>query len=389
MVLFCKTRPVRRSIIRNDPPHIGDRSNGGIQMTIPFERTKNPKQKPARAADIPFGHILSDHLFQMRCNDEAGWHDAAIRPYADLRLSPAATCLHYGQEVFEGLKAYRRQDGRIHLFRTADHLRRMNRSANRLAMPQFDEDLVRDALHRLVRIEESWIPSENGTSLYIRPNYIGTGSTLGVRRASEYLFYIVCGPAGAYYRNGLQPVRILIEETYTRAAKGGMGAAKTGGNYAASLAAGAEACRQGCDQVLWLDAAERLYVQEAGSMNIMFVLNDRLVTPPLTCGTILAGITRDSVLQLARDRNIPVDERDVTVDELTDAAHTGALTEAFGTGTAAVISPIGSFVRNGQTIPVSDGRPGPVTRMFYDTLTGIQYGRIPDPYGWTDPLTEP
>ena len=353
-------------------------------MEIRFEKTSSPKEKPASAEGLGFGHVFSDHLFEMRYTEGEGWHDPVIKQYEDIRISPAATVLHYGQEVFEGLKAYRTQDGHINLFRAKDNFARMNRSADRLAMPRIDEEFVHDALRQLVKIDEDWVPTEEGTSLYIRPNYMGIDSYLGVRQANNYVFYIMTGPVGAYYTGGLEPVRILIESTYARAAKGGTGAAKTGGNYAASLAAGIEAAERGCDQVLWLDAAERKYIQEVGSMNIMFVIDGKLVTPPLEGGTILAGITRDSVIQLAKDQGIPVEERDITVDEVLETARNGRMTEAFGTGTAAVISPVGEFVYEDEVIPVAGGKMGPMAKDFYDTLTGIQYGRIPDPHGWVE-----
>lgn len=353
-------------------------------MEIRFEKTENLKEKPENAADLGFGHEFSDYMFEMRYTEGEGWHSPVIRQFGDFSMSPAATVLHYSQEVFEGLKAYRTDDGHINLFRSKDNFARMNRSADRIAMPQIDEEFVHDALKQLVKIEEAWVPSEDGTSLYIRPNYMGMDSYVGVKKASEYLFYIICGPVGAYYKGGLEPVRILIESTYARAAKGGTGAAKTGGNYAASLAAGEAAAEQGCDQVLWLDAAERKYIQEVGSMNIMFVIDGKLVTPSLESGTILAGITRDSVLQLAKDKGIPVEERDITIDEVIETARSGAMTEAFGTGTAAVISPVGEFVYKGEVIPVAGGKMGPMAKDFYDTLTGIQYGRIPDPHNWIE-----
>lgn len=353
-------------------------------MEIAFREASKLKEKPKNPSELGFGRIFSDYMFEMHYTEGRGWHDPVIKEYGQMSISPAATVLHYSQEVFEGLKAYRTPDGHVNLFRSADNFARMNRSAARLAMPQFDEDFAHEALKKLVETEQAWVPSENGTSLYIRPNYMGLDSYLGVRTAKEYLFYIITGPVGAYYASGLEPVRILIEHTYARAAKGGTGFAKTGGNYAASLIAGIEAAEQGCEQVLWLDAAERKYIQEVGSMNIMFVIDGVLVTPPLDEGTILPGITRDSVLQLARDKGMPVEERIISVDEVIDSARSGSMTEAFGTGTAAVVSPVGEFVYEGQVIPVAGGKMGPAAAEFYDTLTGIQYGRVPDPHNWTE-----
>lgn len=353
-------------------------------MDIKFEQMPVLKEKPEDPTKVGFGRVFTDYMYSIKYTDGIGWHDPVIREYENFSMSPASNVLHYSQEVFEGLKAYRTADGHINLFRAKDNFARMNRSAERLAMPHFDEELALEALRKLLVIEQDWVPGADGTSLYIRPNYIGIDQYLGVSIAKEYLFYIMCGPVAAYYSKGLAPVRILIEQDYARASKGGTGFAKTGGNYAASLIAGVEAAERGCEQVLWLDAAERKYIQEVGSMNILFVINGTLVTPPLDEGTILAGITRDSVLQIARSKGIPVEERPITVDEVIAAARSGEMTEAFGTGTAAVISPIGEFVYEDEVIPVAGGEMGPMAKDFYDTLTGIQYGRIPDPYGWVE-----
>lgn len=349
-------------------------------MEIQFEKAAQLKEKPQDESKLGFGHLFTDYMFEMRYTEGKGWHDPRICSFDDFQLSPAANVLHYSQEVFEGLKAYRTPSGEINLFRAPDNLARMNRSAKRMAMPLMDEAFVHEALKELVRTEKDWVPYSDGTSLYIRPNYIGLGDYLGVSAAEEYIFYIICSPSGAYYANGLAPVRILIETEYARSAKGGTGFAKTGGNYAASLIAGVEAKQKGCDQVLWLDAAERRFIQEVGSMNIMFVIDGKVVTPPLD-GTILAGITRDSVLKIAQSKGIPVEERYITVDEVVDASRSGALQEAFGTGTAAVVSPIGEFCYKDEIIPVGDGE---LAREFYDILTGIQYGRRDDPFGWTE-----
>lgn len=353
-------------------------------MDIKFEQAASLKEKPEDPSKVGFGRVFSDYMFSMRYSDGAGWHDPEISEYRDFQMSPASNVLHYSQEVFEGLKAYRTLDGHINLFRAGDNFARMNRSAKRLAMPQFDEELAHEALRQLIRVEQDWVPDADGTSLYIRPNYMGIDQYLGVSISKEYLFYIMAGPVAAYYERGLEPVRILIERDYARASKGGTGFAKTGGNYAASLIAGVEAQERGCEQVLWLDAAERKYIQEVGSMNIMFVIDGVLVTPPLDEGTILAGITRDSVLQIAKSKGIPVEERPITVDEVIETARSGRMTEAFGTGTAAVISPVGEFVYEDEVIPIAGGKMGPLSKDFYDTLTGIQYGRIPDPYGWVE-----
>lgn len=352
-------------------------------MEIKLKQAEKLKKKPANEADLGFGHIFTDYMFKMRYAEGEGWHDAEIVPYGDFSMSPAATVLHYGQEVFEGLKAYRNTEGGINLFRAKDNFARMNRSAKRMAMPEFDEGFAHEALNRLVELEQDWVPSSEGTSLYIRPNYMGLDPYVGVRSARTYIFYIIAGPVGAYYAHGLEPVRILIEKAYSRASKGGTGYAKTGGNYAASLIAGSEAEAKGCEQVLWLDAAERKYIQEVGSMNILFVIDGRVVTPPLD-GTILPGITRDSVLQLARDEGLAVEERPITIDEVIETARSGAMTEAFGTGTAAVVSPVGEFLYGDETISIAGGKMGPVAKNFYDTLTGIQYGHVNDPHEWIE-----
>lgn len=354
-------------------------------MDIKIVKSDQPKQKPQAGSELGFGHIFSDYMFVMEYNGEKGWHNARIQPYQYFSISPAATVLHYAQEVFEGLKAYKTAEGGINLFRSKDNFARMSQSAQRLAMPAFDEAAVNEALMELVRLEKDWIPSEDGTSLYIRPNYMGVDPFVGVRAANNYLFYIICGPVGAYYKNGLAPTRILVEEHYTRAAKGGMGYSKTGGNYAASLIAGEEAHEKNCDQVLWLDAEYRKYVEEVGSMNIMFVIDGKIVTPPLD-GTILPGITRNSVLALAREKGIEVEERKITIEEVLDSARSGALTEAFGTGTAAVVSPVGEFSYKDEIISVAGGNMGEMAITFYKMLTDIQYGRTADTHGWVTKL---
>jgi len=354
-------------------------------MEIKFTKADTPKQKPADETKLGFGKLFSDYMFQMRYTDGVGWHDAEITPYHYFSISPAATALHYAQEVFEGLKAYRTPKNEIHLFRAKDNFKRMSNSALRLAMPDFDEAFVLDALRQLVQADQDWVPSLEGTSLYIRPTYIGIDPFIGVRAAKEYIFYIITGPVGAYYENGLAPTKILVEKFYTRSSPGGMGFAKTGGNYAASLIAGQEAHQKGCDQVLWLDAEERKYVEEVGSMNMMFVIDDVIVTPPLD-GTILPGITRDSVLTLARDRGLKTEERPISIDEVIETARSGQMTEAFGTGTAAVVSPVGEFVYGDESITVAGGKMGKYALEFYEALTAIQYGRSDDPHGWIEKI---
>jgi branched-chain amino acid aminotransferase len=325
-------------------------------------------------------------MFLMDYQEGEGWRDPRIEPYGPFMLDPAALILHYGQEVFEGLKAYRRKDGGIQLFRPADNFSRMNRSAARLCMPPVEVEFMIQALRELVALDQDWVPRTRGTSLYIRPTMIATNAALGVKVSPEYLFYIITGPVGAYYSGGFKPTRIMVTEDYVRAVPGGMGEAKTSGNYAASLMASEAAARKGYSQVLWLDGVHRRYVEEVGTSNIFFLLEDGLVTPPLK-GTILPGITRDSVITLARDWGIPVHERLITIDEVMEAAASGALRESFATGTAAVVSPVGELAYKEQTVSINGGKPGELAVRLYDELTGIQYGERPDRHGWVVTIT--
>ncbi|MGI6152595.1 MAG: branched-chain amino acid aminotransferase [Christensenellaceae bacterium] len=352
-------------------------------MEIKFTQAAELKNKPKDETKLGFGQIFTDYMFVMRYSEGKGWYDAQIKPYEYFSISPAATVLHYAQEVFEGLKAYRTKSGNINLFRAADNFKRMSNSSLRLAMPDFDEKFVHDALKELVRIDKEWVPGAEATSLYIRPTYIGVDPFIGVRAAHDYIFYIIMSPVGAYYANGLAPIKILVEKEYTRSSRGGTGFAKTGGNYAASLMAGKEAQEKGCDQVLWLDAKDRKYVEEVGSMNMFFVINNRLVTPPLD-GTILPGITRDSVIKIARNQGIEVEERAISIEEVIETAKAGDMTEAFGTGTAAVVSPVGEFLYGNESVVVAGGEMGAMSQKFYDTLTGIQYSDDMDKYGWVE-----
>jgi branched-chain amino acid aminotransferase len=313
----------------------------------------------------------------------SGWHTVRIQPYGPFSLDPACAVLHYAQEIFEGLKAFRRDDGRIALFRPMDNVRRFNRSAERMCMPPVDETFFLEAIRQLVRLEADWVPRSAGTSLYLRPTMIATDPYLGVRPSETYLCYVILSPVGAYYKGGFSPVKIWISDDHVRAALGGTGEAKTGGNYAASLKASMEAAARGFDQVLWLDAEQRKYVEEVGSMNMCFVLDGKVVTSPLR-GTILDGVTRRSILTLVRDFGMEVEERALPVDEIFAAIEQGRMTEAFGTGTAAVVSPVGQFTYHHHTATVGDGQVGPLTLKLYETLTGIQYGRLPDPHGWVE-----
>lgn len=342
------------------------------------------KAKPDGAA-LGFGRLFSDHMFTMRYTQGIGWHDLEIKKYADFSLAPSAMCLHYGQAIFEGLKAYRGADDQILLFRPKDNLRRMNASANRLCMAEFDVEPVLAAMKELIRLDQEWVPRSPGATLYIRPFMIATEAALGVRPSKEYLFSIILSPVGAYYPEGFNPVKIYVSDTYVRAVRGGVGAVKTAGNYAASIKAAVEAQAKGYTQVLWLDAIDRRYVEEVGTMNIFFKIDGKLVTPPLS-GSILPGITRDSVIQLAKDWNLPVEERPISIDEVVEANASGALQEVFGTGTAAVISPVGSLFYKEHTITLNQGRTGELSQQMFDVLQGIQYGTHPDTHGWIEPL---
>lgn len=339
------------------------------------------KAKPTDESKLGFGQLFTDYMFIMNYNPTDGWTDARVQPYQNFDMDPACLVLHYGQTIFEGLKAYRRADGGIQLFRPRDNFRRMNKSADRLCIPQFDVELAMAGLEKLLEVEKDWVPHSEGASLYIRPTIIATDVRLGVHASNTYAFYIILSPSGAYYASGLDPVGIYVEDQYVRAVRGGMGFAKTAGNYAASIKAGEVANEKGYAQVLWLDGIEHKYVEEVGSMNMMFKIAGRIVTPMLN-GSILAGITRDSIMTLARDMGVEVEERRIAIKEVFDAAEDGTLEEAFGTGTAAVVSPVNSLCMDGKVIRIGDGSIGPLTQKLYDTLTGIQYGRLPDTHNW-------
>lgn len=351
-------------------------------MEIRIELTKTPKEKPVPGQKLGFGRLFSDHMFIMNYKTGKGWYDPRIVPYGDLSLSPAALCLHYGQTVFEGMKAYYGEKGDILLFRPDENFSRLNSSNRRLAIPQIDEELCIRGVKELVEIDKDWVPREDGASLYIRPFIISTDPVLGVHPGDEYLFIIITSPSGAYYESGLEPVKIYVESKYVRAVRGGTGMAKTGGNYAASLLAQDEAHQQNYSQVLWLDGVEQKYIEEVGAMNVFFVLDGEVVTPELH-GSILPGITRKSSIQLLKDWGLKVSERRITIEELDEANDRGRVLEAFGTGTAAVISPIGELKWGEKQMVFNGGKIGSLTQRLYDTLTGIQYGRLPDPHGWS------
>jgi branched-chain amino acid aminotransferase len=313
--------------------------------------------------------------------DQGGWHDLRIEPFGPIALSPASMVLHYAQETFEGLKAYRTSDGKIQLFRPEMNARRFINSNERLSMPAVPEEMFIGAIKALVDVERDWVPANEGESLYIRPYMFATEACVGVHPATSYKFIIIASPSGAYYPEGVNPVKIWVEDEYVRAAPGGTGFTKCGGNYAGSLKAQEKAEEQGYTQVLWLDGVHKKYVEEVGSMNAMFVFGDTVVTAPID-GTVLPGVTRDSIIHLLKDWGYKVEERHMPIDELMEGARTGKLTEAFGTGTAAVISPIGELCYKGEKAVINDFKTGELTQKLYDTLTGIQWGTLEDPYGW-------
>ena len=348
---------------------------------IRIELTKSPKAKPTDESALGFGKIFTDHMFIMDYKTGKGWHDARIVPYGNIEFSPAAMCLHYGQEVFEGLKAYRTADGEIQLFRPEENFKRLNLSNERLVIPAIDEEFALHALKELIKIEKDWVPHSEGASLYIRPFIIACDPFLGVRPGDEYKFIIILSPSGAYYSTGLNPVSIYVEEKYVRAVKGGMGYAKTGGNYAASLIGQDEAHKQNYSQVLWLDGVEKKYIEEVGAMNMFFIIDGEVLTPELV-GSILPGITRKSTIELCKSWGMKVSERRITIQEIADAYKAGKLEEAFGTGTAAVISPVGHLKWGDMVMEINGNKIGPVSQKLYDTMTGIQYGRLPDEKGW-------
>lgn len=348
---------------------------------IKVQRTTQPRPKPD-PKDLGFGRIFSDHMFLLDYDAGQGWHDPRIVPYGPFMLEPSAMVYHYAQEVFEGMKAYRTADGAVQLFRPLDNARRLNDSGQRLCIPPVPEDLFLEAVKELVRLDRDWVPSEPGTSLYIRPFIIATDPNLGVHASHSYLFSIITGPVGAYYAEGIDPVKIYVESEDVRTVKGGTGYTKCGGNYAASIRAGERAEAQGYAQVLWLDGVHRKYIEEVGSMNVLFKVDGKIITPELT-GSVLPGITRRSCLELLRDWGYTVEERLITAQELFDAAEAGKLEEAWGSGTAAVVSPIGEMGWGDKKVVVNGGKIGHLTQRLYDTLTGIQWGTEPDPYGWT------
>ena len=347
-------------------------------LPIKVLKTTSPKSKPLDEGKLGWGATFTDHMFMCEYDEGQGWHDARIVPYAPLQMDPATSVLHYSQSIFEGLKCYRRADGGVQLFRYKDNFARMARSARRMGMPPPDAETFEEGLLKLLKMEEDWVPHNAGTSLYIRPTMIAMDAKLGVHSAGSYLFYIILSPVGVYHAGNLD---IYVEDQYVRAVRGGVGEAKTGANYAASILAGAEAEKKGCGQVLWLDGVTRKFVEEVGSMNIAFVYGDTIRTPALN-GSILPGITRDSVLKLAKRLGLKASEETIALEDILRDIQNGSLTEAFGAGTAAVIAPVRSFLYKGETYRVGDGTAGKHSKTLYDTLTGIQWGSLPDPEGW-------
>ena len=350
-------------------------------MEIKIQKTTAPKAKPTDESRLGFGQIFTDHMFIMDYTTGQGWHDARIVPYQNLSLDPSAMVLHYGQAIFEGMKAYHTEDGRILLFRPEKNMERANISNDRLCIPRVDEAFCVEAIKELVKVDQDWIPKSPGTSLYIRPFIIATDAHLGVHPAHNYMFIVILSPVGAYYPEGLNPVKIYVEDEYVRAVRGGIGFSKTPGNYAASIKAQDEAEKKGYTQVLWLDGVERKYVEEVGTMNVFFRIGDEVITPSLQ-GSILAGITRDSVINVLKHWGVKVTERRISIEELFDAYDNGTLVEAFGSGTAAVISPIGQLIWEDRKITLSGGEIGEISQKLYDTITGIQSGKLEDPFGW-------
>lgn len=348
-------------------------------MNIRFEQAETLKEKPQGA--LGFGKKFTDYMFVMDWKEGKGWHDERIVPYAPMTIDPAAMVLHYAQETFEGLKAYRGKNGEVYLFRPDMNAKRFEKSNERMCMPSVPEEMFVEAIKELVKVEEAWIPTGEGESLYIRPFMYANEVALGVDQADNYRFIIVLSPVGAYYPEGVNPIKIYVEDELTRATVGGTGFVKCGGNYAGSLAGQMKAKKLGYTQVLWLDGVHRKYVEEVGSMNVMFLIDDVVVTAPIE-GTVLAGVTRDSILQLVKGWGYKVEERHLEIDELMKAGKEGRLQEAWGTGTAAVISPIGELFYKGEKVEVNEFKTGELTQKLYDTLTGIQWGDVEDEHNW-------
>ena len=353
-------------------------------MELTITKTQNPKTMPPES-ELGFGKHFTDHMLIVEWESEKGWYDAKIVPFGRIDLHPASTVLHYGAEIFEGLKAYRREDGGVQLFRPMENVKRMNRSAERMSLPTMDEEMMLGLIEEFVKLEERFVPKSFGTSLYLRPFLFGNDECLGVHAVHRATFMLIASPSGSYYKEGINPVGIMIENEDVRTVRGGTGYAKCGGNYAASTRAGERAAKKGYSQVLWLDGVERKYIEEVGAMNVMFKIGGKVITPKLT-GSILPGITRKSCIEVLQNAGYEVEERLFSLDELVAALESGALEEAWGTGTAAVVSPIGKLAIGDKEYIVGGGKIGETTKYLYDTLTGIQWGKIPDTFGWVRKL---
>ncbi len=349
-------------------------------MNIKVIESKNKKKKPENM-DVEFGSIFTDHMFIMDYEEGKGWINPRIEEYKNFEISPAALIFHYGQSMFEGMKAYKTENGKIYLFRPQKNIERANNSNKRLCIPEINEEDFLKAIIELVKIDEDWIPKQKDSSLYIRPFVIATEPSLNVKPSSKFKFIIILSPVGAYYKEGLNPVKIWVEDEYVRAVRGGIGAAKTGGNYAASMLSQEKAHKAGFSQVLWLDAIEHKYIEEVGAMNIFFKINGKIVTPMLN-GSILPGVTRASVIELCKSWNMEIEERRVSCEEIHKAAKDGTLEEVFGSGTAAVISPVGTLKFGEEIYEINNGKIGEVSQKIYDTITGIQTGKIEDKFNW-------
>lgn len=352
---------------------------------IRIVKTATPRQKPQDMGKVAFGTIFGDHMFIDDFKFGEGWSNARIVPFGPFEISPASQVLNYAPEIFEGLKAYRTPKNEIQLFRPTENIKRMANSADRFCLPNMDPDTFLEALKELVTLDKDWVPHDEGTSLYIRPVEFCNDNHLGVKTPHDCIFTIITSPVGSYFKEGVKPVRMMIEKEDVRAVRGGTGYTKCGGNYACSLRAGEHAAEKGFAQVLWLDAIEKKYIEEGGGMNVMFKINGVIITPKLT-GSILPGITRKSIIEIMHHKNMPVEERLISVDEIRDAMHKGTLEECFCCGTAAVIGPIGELDFGDEKFVINDFKTGPVAQELYDTLTGIQWGKIPDPFGWTLPV---
>ena len=350
-------------------------------MEIKTTLRQDLKQKPPLDATLPFGRHFTDHMFVMDYNVKDGWHNACITPYAPIALDPAASALHYGQAIFEGMKVFKGDDGKVLAFRPEKNMQRLNKSAERMCMPIVDENFALDALFKLIKIEKDWVPSDLAASLYIRPFMIATCDALGLAPSDTYKFAIILCPVGSYYKGGIAPVRIFVEEEFVRAVRGGTGFAKCAGNYAGTMLSQRRAVANGFDQVLWLDGVHREFIEEVGAMNVMFVIDNKIVTPQ-TGGSILPGITRESILQLLADWGYKIEERAISIKELEKVYDEGKIQEAFGCGTAAVVTPIGELVYGEKTFKLANGAAGELTQRIYDEVTQLQRGKCEDKHGW-------